>query len=138
MAAVVGNFALGTVRPARHWPVLESVEALSSASLVPIALLLQRLNRASPLGLPLTVVGVLGMVASTAVSIGFVTELTAYGKGFVGGPAYYASELAVFLWLIGANVVAWRSGRLPGNMVPLAILYPVWAILLARCVGKAS
>jgi hypothetical protein len=77
-----GNIALFMVRPPRHWPVLESAEALEMASLIPIALLLQRLNRESPFSLPLTIAGILGLVAGVAISVGFVTELTAFGQGF--------------------------------------------------------
>ena len=139
VASTGGNIPLFIVRPARHWPALESVETLYVASLIPIALLLHRLNRESAFSAPLTIVGVLGMIGAAAISVGFVTELAAFGKGFIGGPAYLICEVTVILWLPGANVVAWRTGKLPGIMVPLAFfLYPVWAVVLARRLKRAT
>lgn len=129
---LAGNMALFTVRPPRHWPVLESVETLYVASLIPIALLLHRLNRASPFGAPLTIVGILAIIASAAISVGFVSGMAAFGRGFIGGPAYWVSEATVFLWLPGATGVAWRLGKLPGIMVPLTFVYPVWGVMLER------
>jgi hypothetical protein len=95
-------------------------------------LLLYRVNHQSPLNAPLTIVGIMGIVGAAAISIGFVTELAAFGRGFIGGPAYFLCEIAIYAWLLGANAVAWRTGKLPGIMVPLALLYAVWAVLLAR------
>jgi hypothetical protein len=138
VADIGGNIPLFIVRPARHWPALESVETLYLVSLIPIALLLHRLNRQSPLNAPLTIVGILGIVGAAAISIGFVTELAAFGSGFIGGPAYFLCEGAIYVWLLGANAVAWRTGKLPGITVPLALLYAVWAVLLARTLTIAT
>ena len=88
VAVISGNIVLYIMRPARHWPVLVSVETLQVASLIPIALLLHRLNRKSRLSLPVTMVGVLAMLAGAAIDIGFATELAAYGNGFIGGPGF--------------------------------------------------
>jgi hypothetical protein len=38
----LGNVALFALRPAEHWPVLETIEGLQTASLIPIARLLHR------------------------------------------------------------------------------------------------
>jgi len=46
------------------------------------------LNRKSRLSFPVTMVGVLAMLAGAAIDIGFATELAAYGNGFIGGPGF--------------------------------------------------
>jgi len=61
LAWVVGNIALFALRPAEHWPVLETIEGLQTASLIPIALLLHRINRRSRKSAVVTVVGTLAM-----------------------------------------------------------------------------
>ena len=47
LTAAVGNIALFALRSAEHWPVSETVEGLQAASLIPIALLMHRINRRS-------------------------------------------------------------------------------------------
>jgi hypothetical protein len=59
LAAAAGNIALFTLRPAEHWPMLETVEALQSASLIPIALVLHRINHRSRQSAVITVAGIL-------------------------------------------------------------------------------
>jgi hypothetical protein len=140
LAMAAGNIALFTVRPAGHWPLLETVEALQVASLIPVALILHQLNQRAALSRIITAIGIVAMVAAAAIDVGFVTELVAFSKGFIGGPGFYIVELVVFGWLFGANAVAWSRRSLPGGVAFLGmaaaatatLLYPVWALLLLR------
>jgi hypothetical protein len=75
-AVAIGNVALFTLQPPSHWPVLETIEALQSASMIPIALILHRINYSSRLSAVITVIGLVGMV----LDIAFVCELVSYGK----------------------------------------------------------
>jgi hypothetical protein len=140
VAAIGGNVALFAVHPARHWPLLETVETLQVASLIPVALVLHALNRRSALSLPVTALGIAAMLAGVAIDIGFVTELVTYGKGVIGGPGFYIYEVLVLVWLLAANVLAWRADTLPRGLALLGmatagtatLLYPLWAIWLLR------
>jgi hypothetical protein len=140
LAMAGGNIALFTVRPASHWPVLETVETLQVASLIPVALILHRLNQRTTLSRLITTIGIAAMVAAVAIDLGFVTELLAFSKGLIGGPIFYVVELAVFGWLFGANAIAWRRRSLPRSVAALGIataatatlLYPLWALGLLR------
>lgn len=140
LAMAAGNIALFTVHPARHWPVLEAVETLQVASLIPVALVLHRLNQRTTLSWLITTVGICAMVAAVAIDLGFVAELLAFSKGPIGGPVFYTVELAVFGWLLAANAVAWRHHTLPRSVAALGmaaaatatLLYPVWALRLLR------
>ena len=119
--------------------MLESVEALAVTSLIPIALLLHKLNRESPISLSLTIAGILAIVGGAAITIGFVTELAAFGEGFIGGRAYWVCEVTVGIWLLGANAIAWRARIVPWGAMPLALLlYPVWAVPLTRWLKKTD
>jgi hypothetical protein len=140
LAMVAGNVALFAVRPARHWPLLETVETLQVASLIPVALLLHQLNQRATLSRLITAIGIGAMVAAMAIDVGFVTELVAFSKGPIGGPSFYIVELVVFGWLLGANALAWSRRSLPRSVALLGmvaaatmtLLYPVWALLLLR------
>lgn len=140
LAMAAGNIVLFAVHPARHWPVLETVEALQVASLIPVALVLHRLNQQTALSRLITAIGMGAMVAAVAIDLGFVTELLAFSKGLIGGPIFYIVELVVFGWLLGANAVAWHRRSLPRGVAALGmaaavtatLLYPVWALALLR------
>jgi hypothetical protein len=140
LAIVTGNAALYAVHPARHWPLLETVEALQAASFIPVALLMHRLNRESGFSLPITAVGVLAMLVGAAIDMAYATEVLSFGEGPIGGTAFYAAELVVLVWLLSANVLGWRNRALPPRMALIGIasaatatlLYPVWAIWLSR------
>jgi hypothetical protein len=146
VAMVAGNIALFAVHPARHWPMLESVETLQVASLIPIALLLHQLNRGSSLNFVITTIGILAMVSLVAIDIGFVTELVTYGKGPIGGPGYDVAYLIVIGWLLGENAVAWRRRTLPRGLAVLGVataatatlLYPMWAVGLLRVLNTSE
>jgi hypothetical protein len=139
-ATVAGNVALYAVHPAMHWPLLESVETVQVASLVPVALLLHGLNHRSVLCLFITVLGVAGMLAGIVIDIGFATGLVSFGEGPIGGPAFYVSEGLVLLWLLAINVLALRLNTLErglaflgiGSALTATLLYPLWAIRLSR------
>jgi hypothetical protein len=140
LATLVGNIALFAVHPARHWLVLETVETLQGASLIPVALVLHRLNRGAPLSRLITTIGIGAMVAGAAIDLGFVTELITFGKGLIGGPGASIVGLLVLGWLFAANAVAWRRRTLPRGVAALGmataatatLLYPVWALQLLR------
>lgn len=140
VATVAGNVALYAMHPATHWPLLESVETLQVASLVPVALLLHRLNYRSVLCLFITVMGVGGMLAGVLIDIGFATGLVSFAEGPIGGPAFYISEGLVLLWLLAINMLALRFNTLErglallgiGSALTATLLYPVWAIRLSR------
>jgi len=144
VTAIGGNVALFAVHPARHWPLLETVETLQVASLIPVTLILHALNRRWALSLPVTALGIAAMLAGVAIDIGFVTELVTYGKGFLGGPGFDIYEGLVLLWLLAANVLDWRAGTLPRGLALLGmatagtatLLYPLWGIWLARVLGQ--
>lgn len=140
LAMIAGNVALYAVHPARHWPVLESVETLQVASLIPVALLLHQLNRRTPLSRLITTVSIGAMVAGVAMDLGFVTERLTFGQGPIGGPGFFIVWVVVLVWLLGANAVAWRRRTLPRGVAALGmataatatLLYPVWALRLQR------
>jgi hypothetical protein len=142
VATLAGNFALFAVHPARHWPVLESVETLQVASLIPVALLLHRLNGGSSLSRLFTTIGMGALLALTAIDVGFVTERVTYSKGPLGGPGFYVAWVVVLGWLLGANAVAWRRHTLPRGLAVLGVvtaatamlLYPTWAVGLLRVI----
>jgi len=144
VAMAVGNVALFMVRPARHWPVLEAVEAFQVASLIPIALLLHRQNRRSSASRVLTLGGILAMTTAVLIDLGFVTERVAFGVGPLGGPLFVADFVLVLVWLLAANTLAWRARTLPPRTAVLGIataltatlLYPAWARQLARALAN--
>src|SRR5574340_367689 len=86
VAMAAGNVALYAVRPTGHWPLLESVEALQVASLIPIALLLERVSGGSAAGRLVTAIGIAALLVALAIDAGFVTGLVAFGIGPLGGP----------------------------------------------------
>src|SRR5215217_901892 len=57
LAVALGNVALFAVSPADHWPVLETIEGLQTASLIPIALVLHGINHRSRQSALVTVCG---------------------------------------------------------------------------------
>jgi hypothetical protein len=138
-AVAVGNVALFTLQPPRHWPVLESIEALQSASMIPIALILHRINYRSRLSAVITFVGVVSMVLGLVIDIAFVTELLSFGKGLAAVLGFTIAIMMGLLWLFAANLLAWRGRALPRNLALLGmaaaitgtLLYPIWAIRLA-------
>ena len=140
LAMIAGNVALYAVHPARHWPVLESVETLQVASLIPVALLLHQLNRRTTLSRLITTISLGAMVAGVAIDLGFVTERLTFGQGPIGGPGFYIVWVVVLGWLLAANAVAWRQRTLPRGVAALGmataatatLLYPVWALGLQR------
>ncbi len=144
LAMAAGNGALFAIRPARHWPVLEAVEACQVASLVPVALLLDRVNHRSPASRMVTIMGIVAMSVAVAIDIGFVTELLAFGVGPVGGPVFVVAFLTVMMWLFAANALAWRARTLApsaavlgmATALTMSLLYPAWAIQIARTVTE--
>lgn len=146
LAMAAGNIALFAVHPAKHWPVLETVETLQAASLIPVALVLHRLNQRAMLSRIITAIGIGAMAAAVAIDIGFVTELLAFGKDPIGGPGFYIVELVVFGWLMGASAVAWSRRSLPRDVAVLGmaaaatatLLYPVWALRLLRVLAAQA
>jgi hypothetical protein len=142
LATLAGNIALFAVHPARHWPMLETVETLQGASLIPVALILHQLNQRTTLSRLITTIGIGAMVAGVAIDLGFVTELLTFGQGPIGGPVASIVGLVVLGWLLGANALAWRRGALPRSVAALGVataatatlLYPVWALRLLRVV----
>jgi hypothetical protein len=83
LAVAVGNIALFALRPAEHWPVLETIEGLQTASLIPIALLLHRINRRSRKSAVVTVVGTLTVLLDVVISFAFASELLTFGTGMI-------------------------------------------------------
>ena len=140
LAMAAGNVVLYSVRPTGHWPALESVETVQMASLIPIALLLDRMNGGSVASRLVTAVGIAAMLVAVAIDIGFVTGLVAFGVGPVGGPLFVVDYLIVLAWLFAANALAARSGTLRRGLallgmataVTATLLYPAWAVWLAR------
>jgi hypothetical protein len=140
LAMIAGNVALYAVHPARHWPMLESVETLQVASLIPVALILHQLNRRITLSRLITTIGIGAMVAGVAIDLGFVTERLAFGQGPIGGPGFIIVWVVLLGWLLGVNAVAWRRRTLPRGVAALGmataatatLLYPVWALGLLR------
>jgi hypothetical protein len=124
--------------------VLEAVETLQTATLIPVALVLHRLNQRTTLSRIITAIGISALVALVAIDIGFVTELVAFSKGPIGGPTFYASWLVMLGWLLGANAVAWRRRSLPRSVAALGmataatatLLYPIWALRLLRVLAS--
>lgn len=141
-----GNIALFATRPAGHWPMLETIEALQASSLIPVALILHRLNRRAPLSLLFTTLGIAAMAALAAIGVGFATELVAFSKGPIGGIGYYLSWLVMLAWLFSANAVAWRRRTLPRSVAALGmvtavtgtLLYPIWALQLLRALSAIA
>jgi hypothetical protein len=118
--------------------MLETVEALQVASLIPVALVLYRLTRESSLSPLIASIGIVVMMVGVAIDIGFVTERLTYSKGPIGGTGFYIVELVVIGWLLCANAVAWRRRSLPRGLAVLGmataatatLLYPLWAVRL--------
>jgi hypothetical protein len=141
VAAAAGNVALFTIRPAQHWPTLETIEVLQAASLIPVALYLHDLNR-SALSLALTAIAVAAILVQMLIGIGFATGVIAFGRGAIGGPIYIGTFLLLFAWMFVANALAWRRRCLPRWIAALGmaaaatatLLYPLWGISLTRTV----
>jgi hypothetical protein len=146
LAMFAGNIALYAARPAGHWPMLETIEALQAASLIPVALILYRLNRGAPLSLLFSMLGIAAMAALAAIGAGFATELVAFSKGPIGGIGYYVSWLVMLGWLFGANALAWSRRTLPRGVAALGtvtavtgtLLYPIWALRLLRALSTIA
>ena len=140
IAMAVGNVALFSARPPGHWPLLESVETLQIASLIPIALLLDRVNGGSPASRLVTAAGIVATLVAVAIDIGFVTGLVTFGDGLLGGPIFALDYLVVLAWLSAANALVWRARTLPRGLALLGmataitatLLYPAWAVWLAH------
>jgi len=138
LASKVGNLALFALHPARHWPLLESIEALELVSMILPALLLFRLAGRSRVTGPLTAAGITGMGVNAAISVAWAAEWLTFGKEPVPMVVFGLAWLAILCWIVGASIVAWRAGSVSGILVGLAIatvltgtfLYPVWAIWL--------
>jgi hypothetical protein len=145
-AVAIGNVALFTLQPPDHWPVLETIEALQSASMIPIALILHRINYSSRLSAVITVIGLVGMVLGVVIDIAFVSELLSYGKGLAAVLGFTIAIILSLLWLFAANLLAWRGRTLPKNVALLGmaaaitgtLLYPIWAIRLAGVIRASD
>jgi hypothetical protein len=139
LAVAVGNIALFALHPPKHWPVLETVEGLQTASLIPIALLLHRVNRRSRTSAVITVAGILAMLLGVAISFAFASELLTFGTGMISVFGGTLALVGILIWLFTTNVLAWRGGTLPRNLallgmataITFTLLYPVWALWLA-------
>jgi membrane-associated HD superfamily phosphohydrolase len=139
LAVAIGNIALFALRPAEHWPVLETIEGLQTASLIPIALLLHRINRRSRQSAVVTVVGILAMLLGAVLSFAFASELLTFGTGMIAVFGDTVALVGLLVWLFTTNVLAWRGRALPRNLallgmaaaITITLLYPVWALWLA-------
>ena|SRR2546421_5589427 len=133
LATIAGNLVLFAQHPARHWPLLETVEGLQLASLIPVAFILHRINKRSPRSAVVTIVGVLAMLLGVVVDAGFVSELLTYGKGSIAVVGFNFAVVGVLVWLLAANVLAWRGRTVPSGLALVGIasaltgtlLYPV-------------
>jgi hypothetical protein len=112
LAVAVGNIALFTLRPAEHWPVLETIEGLQTASLIPIALLLHRINRRSRQSAVVTVAGTLAMLLGAVLSFAFASDLLTFGTGMIAVFGDTVALVGLLVWLFTTNVLAWRG---PGS-----------------------
>jgi hypothetical protein len=82
------------------------------------------------------------MLAGTLVAIGFATGAVTFGEGAIGGPVFVVGYVLLLIWLVAANLVAWRLESLPRRLagigmaagLTVTLLYPVWAVGLARTV----
>jgi len=139
LAVAAGNIALFTLRPAEHWPVLETVEGLQSASLIPIALVLHRINQRSRPSAVITVAGILAMLLDVVISFAFASELLTFGTGMIAVVGGTLALVGIVVWLFTTNVLAWRGRALPRNWallgmaaaITFTLLYPLWALWLA-------
>ena len=144
LAVMAGNIALFAIHPAKHWPILESIEALQGVSTVPVALILHRINRRSGLSVGITLIGLFAMVLGSIISVGFASELLTYGKGSLTMLAYGVGGVGWLVWLFAGNLLAWRMGTLPrswamigvASAVTATLLYPIWALGLARLLKR--
>jgi len=139
LAVAVGNIALFTLRPTEHWPVLETIEGLQTASLIPIALMLHRINRRSRRSAVVTVAGTVAMLLGAVLSFAFASELLTFGAGIIAVFGDILGLVGILIWLFTTNVLAWRGRALPRNLallgmaaaITFTLLYPVWALWLA-------
>jgi len=139
LAVAIGNIALFALRPAEHWPVLETIEGLQTASLIPIALLLHRINRRSRQSAVVTVAGTLAMLLGAVLSFAFASELLTFRTGMIAMFGDILALVGILVWLFTTNVLAWRGRALPRNLallgmaaaITVTLLYPVWALSLA-------
>lgn len=146
LATLAGNAALFAVHPATHWPALESLEALETASMIPVSLALHVLNRSSRLSAVITGVGIVGMLLGLAIDAAFASGLLAFGNGPVAVAGLGIAVVGVIVWLLVANVLAWRARVLPRCLALLGIasgltvqlLYPAWALGLGRALGRRA
>src|SRR5215213_6759344 len=106
LAVALGNVALFAVSPADHWPVLETIEGLQTASLIPIALVLHGINRRFRQSALVTVVGILAMLLDVVVSFGFASELLTFGNGQIAVLGSTLGLVGICVWLFTANVLA--------------------------------
>jgi hypothetical protein len=143
---LTGNVALFAVRPPTHWPALESLETLELAAMIPVALALHKLNHSSTLSVFITGVGVVGMLLGLAVSAAFASSLLTFGVGPVAVIGLVGAWLAVLVWLLIGNLLAWRGHSVPRELALLGaasavtghLLYPAWALLLGRQLGSRA
>ncbi len=146
LAVAVGNIALFTLHPSEHWPVLETTEGLQTASLIPIALLLHRINRRSRQSAVITVAGVLAMLLGVVISFAFASELLTFGEGVIAVFGFTLSFVGILVWLLIGNLLAWRSRALPRNLAVLGmaaaitftLLYPAWALWLTGILRRPA
>jgi hypothetical protein len=139
LAVAAGNIALFTLRPPEHWPVLETVEGLQSASLIPIALVLHRINHRSRQSAVITVAGILAMLLGVVISFAFASELLTFGTGMIAVVGGTVALVGILVWLFTTNVLAWRGQALPRNLallgmataITFTLLYPLWALWVA-------
>lgn len=138
LTAKVGNILIFAQHPVHH-SLLESVEAIDALASIPIALLLLLLVGRGRLIEALTATGIAGMLVVAAISITWAAGWFAFGRELVPMVAFSLAWIAIFCWLVGSSVLAWRRLALPSTAAWLAVatvltgtfLYPVWAIWLA-------
>jgi len=146
LAVALGNVALFAVSPADHWPVLETIEGLQTASLIPIALVLHGINRRFRQSALVTVVGILAMLLDVVVSFGFASELLTFGNGQIAVLGSTLGLVGICVWLFTANVLAWRGQALPRKLallgmaaaITVTLLYPVWSLGLAGILRRQA
>jgi hypothetical protein len=84
------------------------------------------------------------MLLGLAVSAAFASSLLTFGVGPLAVFGLDGAWVAVLVWLLVGNVLAWRGRSIPRELALLGIasaltghlLYPAWALWLGRLLGS--